>query len=81
MYVGGKNLKKGILAGIFADPDPGSGAFLTPGSGMGIKPGFGSGKTTSRIRSRSGSDPDPDPQHYLQPSKKNIQHLNLKNFY
>jgi len=26
-----------------ADPDPGSGAFLTPGSGMGKKSGSGSG--------------------------------------
>ncbi len=26
-----------------ADPDLGSGAFLTPGSGMGNKPGFGCG--------------------------------------
>ncbi len=25
-----------------ADPDPGTGAFLTPGSGMGKKSGFGS---------------------------------------
>jgi hypothetical protein len=27
----------------FADPDPGSGAFLTPGSGIGKKSGSGSG--------------------------------------
>jgi hypothetical protein len=29
----------------FADPDPGSGAFLNPGSGMGKKSGSGSGMT------------------------------------
>jgi hypothetical protein len=33
-----------VIAKIrIANPDPGSGAFLTPGSGMGKKSGFGSG--------------------------------------
>ncbi len=32
-----------LLENSVADPDPGSGAFLTPGSGMSKKSGFGSG--------------------------------------
>jgi hypothetical protein len=32
-----------VLWGSVAEPDPGSGAFLTPGSGMGKKSGLGSG--------------------------------------
>ena len=32
-----------IWYGSVADPDPGSGAFLTPGSGMGKKTGYGPG--------------------------------------
>jgi hypothetical protein len=32
-----------ILPSSVAEPDPGSGAFLTPRSGMGKKSGFGSG--------------------------------------
>ncbi len=51
-----------------ADPDPGSGAFLTPGSGMGRKSASGSGifdadpgsgMEKSRIRDGKKSDPDP----------------------
>jgi hypothetical protein len=37
--------KKECVTDSVADPDPGSGAFLTPGSGMGKKSGYGSGIT------------------------------------
>ena len=34
---------QGMVSVSVADPDPGSGAFLTPGSGMGRKSGSGTG--------------------------------------
>ena len=66
-----------------ADPDPRSGAFLTPGSGMGRKSASGSGNrffglkylnSLMRIRDPGWrqSDPGsginiPDPQHWIHP--------------